>query len=93
MARSPAEIQADIAVTRRRVEQQLDAVERRLPRGWWVPYASVAGALAVGLLLSRVPFFRLVGIGTRAVKTGLAVAPTLALVRRFVAEHREGAAA
>jgi hypothetical protein len=90
MARSPAEIQADIAVTRRRVEQQLDAVERRLPRGWWVPYASVAGALAVGLLLSRVPFFRLVGLGTRAVQTGLAVAPTVALIRRYVSERRQG---
>jgi hypothetical protein len=93
MARSPAEIQADIAVTRRRVEQQLDAVERRLPQGWWVPYASVAGALAVGLLLSRVPFFRLVGLGTRVVKTGLAVAPTVALVRRYVAKRGQGNAA
>jgi len=80
-------------VTRRRVERQLDAVERRVPRGWWVPYASAAGALAVGLLLSRMPFFRLVGIGTRAIQTGLAVAPTVALIRRYVAEHRQGSAA
>jgi len=93
MARSPAEIQAEIAVTRRHVERQLDAVERRLPRGWWVPYASAAGALAGGLLLSRVPFFRLVGVGTRAIQTGLAVAPTVALIRRYVAEHRQGNAA
>ena len=93
MARSAAEIQAEIAVTRRHVERQLDAVERRLPSGWWVPYASAAGALAVGLLLSRVPFFRLVGLGTRAIQTGLAVAPTVVLIRRYVAEHRQGRAA
>ena len=92
MARSPVEIQADIAVTRRLVERQLDAIARHVPRGW-VPYASVAGALAVGLLLSRVPFFRLVGLGTRAVQTGLAVAPTVALVRRYVSERRQGDAA
>lgn len=93
MARSPAEIQADIAVTRRLVERQLDALERRLPHGWWVPYASVAGALALGFLLSRVPFFRLVGLGTRVIQTGLAVAPTVALIRRYLAEHRQGNAA
>jgi len=93
MARSPDEIQADIAVTRRLVERQLDAVEQRLPRGWWVPYASVAGALAVGLLLSRVPFFRLVGIGSRTIQAGLAVAPTVALIRRYVTQHRQRYAA
>lgn len=93
MARSPAEIQADIAVTRRLVERQLDAVERRVPHGWWVPYASVAGALAVGLLLSYVPFFRLVSVGTRTMKTGLAVAPALSLVRGFLTEHRRSRAA
>jgi uncharacterized protein (DUF2062 family) len=93
MARSPAEIQADIAVTRRLVERELDAVERRVPHGWWVPYASVAGALAVGLLLSYVPFFRLVSIGSRTMKTGLAVAPTLSLVRGFFTEHRRSRAA
>jgi uncharacterized protein (DUF2062 family) len=93
MARSPAEIQADIAVTRRLVERQLDAVERRVPHGWWVPYASVAGALAVGLLLSYVPFFRLVSVGARATKTGLAVAPALSLVRGFLTEHRRSRAA
>ena len=93
MARSPAEIQADIAVTRRLVERQLDAVERRVPHGWWVPYASVAGALAVGLLLSYVPFFRLVSVGTRVTKTGLAVAPALSLVRSYLAQQRRSRAA
>ena len=93
MARSPAEIQADIAVTRRLVERQLDAIERRLPHGWWVPYASVAGALAVGFLLSRVPFFRLVNLGAKAVQTGLVVAHMVTLVDRHVAERRRWPAA
>jgi len=93
MARSPVEIQADIAVTRRLVERKLDAIERRVPRGQWVPYASVAGALAVGFLLSRVSFFRLVNVGARTVETGLVVAQLLALVDRRAAERRERPAA
>ena len=93
MARSPAEIQADIAVTRRLVERQLDAIERRIPRGWWLPYVAFAGALAVGLMLSRVPFLRLVGAGARTMQTGLTVAHTAAMVDRYVAERRRSLAA
>lgn len=93
MARSPAEIQADIEVTRRLVERQLDAIEHRVPHGWWVPYVTVAGALAVGFVLSRVPLLRLVGVGARTMQTGLVVAQTLALVDRYVAERRRSLAA
>lgn len=88
MARSPAEIQADIAVTRRLVERQLDAMERYVPRAWWTPYAAVLAALATGVLLSRLPLLRLVTLGARTVQTGLAVAGTVATVDRFVAERR-----
>ena len=93
MARSPAEIQADIAVTRHLVERQLDAIERRIPRGWWVPYAAAVSALAVGFLLSRVPFLRLVGAGARTMQTGLTVAQTAAMVDRYVDERRRSLAA
>ena len=93
MARSPAEIQADIAVTRRLVEHQLDAMERYVPRAWWVPYVTIVAALATGVLLSRLPFLRLVSLGTRTVQTGLAVAGTVATVDRFVAERRRTLAA
>jgi hypothetical protein len=88
MARSPAEIQADIALTRRVIEQQLDALSRRVPRTWWTPWALGAGALVVGLVASRIPFLRLVGIGARTVQTGIAVAGTVAAVDRFMADQR-----
>jgi hypothetical protein len=88
MARSTAEIQADIAVTRRLIEHQLDAIERRLPRTWWMPYAVLGGALVVGLALSRVPLVALVSAGARAVQTGLTVATTVAAVERFVQGRR-----
>jgi hypothetical protein len=87
MARSTAEIQADIAVTRRLIEGQLDGLRRRLPDRWWVPYAVLAGALVTGVVVSRVPVFKLVWTSARAVQAGLAVASTVAAVDRFVAER------
>ena len=92
MARSPAEIQADIALTRRVIETQLDALSRKVPRTWWTPWALGAGALVVGLVLSRLPFLKLVGVGARTVQTGITVAGTVAAVDRFLA-HRNRLAA
>jgi hypothetical protein len=48
MARSTAEIQADIAVTRRMVEHQLEGLSRRVPNRWWMPYAILGGAHVAG---------------------------------------------
>jgi hypothetical protein len=79
MARSPAEIQADIALTRRVIEHQLDALSRRVPNTRWMPWLVGAGALGVGLVLSRMPLLRIVG---------LAVAGTVAAVDRFLATRR-----
>ncbi len=92
MARSPAEIQADIAVTRRVIEHQFDAIQRKVPNRWWTPYAVLAGAFATGFLISRLPLGRAVGMGARTVQTGMAVATTLAAVDRFIAERRRLAA-
>ena len=92
MARSPAEIQADIALTRRVIETQLDALSRKVPRGWWTPWAVGAGALLVGLALSRLPMLRVVGLGAQTVKTGITVAGTVAAVDRFLADQRRLAA-
>jgi hypothetical protein len=74
-------------VTRRLIEGQLDGLRRRLPDRWWVPYAVLAGALVTGVVISRVPIFKLVGTGARAVQAGLAVASTVAAVDRFIAER------
>ena len=90
MARDPAEIQADIALTRRVIEQQLDALSRKLPRAWWTPWALGAGALVLGLALSRLPVLKLVGTGARTVQAGITVAGTVAAVDRFMAEQRQG---
>ena len=92
MARSPAEIQADIALTRRVIETQLDALSRKVPRAWWTPWALAAGALVVGLVMSRLPFLKVVGVGARTVQTGLTVAGTVAAVDRFLSEQRRLAA-
>ena len=87
MARSTDQIQADIAVTRRLIETQLDGLRRRLPDRWWTPYAVLGGALVAGVLVSRISMFRLIGTGARAVNAGLAVASTVAAVDRFIAER------
>ena len=87
MARSTAEIQADIAVTRRQIERQLDGLRRRVPDRWWTPYAMLAGALVVGAVIAQVPLFKLVGTGARAVQAGLTLASAVAAVDRFLAER------
>jgi hypothetical protein len=92
MARSPAEIKADIALTRRVIETQLDTLSRKMPRAWWTPWALGAGALVLGVVLSRVPFLKLVGTGARTVQTGITVAGTVAAVDRFLADRRRLAA-
>jgi hypothetical protein len=92
MARSPAEIQADIALTRAVIEDQLDALSRRVPNTRWMPWLVVAGGLGVGFLLSRVPLLGLVSTSARAVQASIAVAGTVAAIDRFLAERRRLAA-
>ena len=83
MARSTAEIQADIAVTRSAIEAHLDAMTGRI-RYRWVPLAVVGGALAAGVLLSRVPMLRILNTGARVVQTGIAVAGAVAAAQQFL---------
>jgi hypothetical protein len=87
MARSTAEIQAEIAVTRRQIESHLDGLRRRVPDRWWIPYAVLGGALVAGIVISHVPVLRLIGTGARAVKAGMMVASTVAAVDRFMTER------
>jgi hypothetical protein len=70
------------------IEHQLDGLGRAVEGRWWAPYAVVAGGLAVGLLLSRMPLGRLVGVAAGTVRTGLALATALSAVDRFVADRR-----
>jgi hypothetical protein len=93
MARSPAEIQADIALTRRVIERQLDALTPNVSLVWHQPWAVVAVGLTVGLALSRVPLLRLVGTGARVVQAGIAIAGTAAAVDRFLSPRRRRPAA
>jgi hypothetical protein len=88
MARSPAEIQADIALTRAVIEDRLDELSRRVPHTPWRPWLVGAGSLGLGLLLSRLPLLRTIGLGAQAVQAGIAVAGTVAAVDRFLAAHR-----
>ena len=87
MARSTAEIHADIAVTRRLIERQLTGLRRRVPDRWWMPYAMLAGALVTGVVVAQVPLLKLVATGARAAQAGLTLASTVAAVDRFMAER------
>ena len=89
MARSPAEIQADMALTRGVIERQLDALTPNVSLVWQQPWAVVAAGLTVGLALSRVPLLRLVGSGARLVQAAIAVAGTAAAIDRFLAPRRQ----
>ena len=93
MARSPAEIQADIALTRRVIERQLDALRRTRPARVVDPVGVGRRRLGVGLALARVPLLRLVAVGARAVQAGIAIAGTVAAVDRFVSDRRRPSAA
>jgi hypothetical protein len=93
MARSTAEIQADITLTRRLIESQLDALDNALHRRWWMPSAVLGGGLMAGLLLSRLPLLTLVGAAARTAQTAMTVAGALAAMDRFVAERQQRRAA
>ena len=93
MVRSPAEIQADIALTRRVIESQLDALERKLPRRWWTTYAWLAAGLLTGVALSRIPVLRIVNVASGLVTTGLGVAGAVAAAERFATDLKDRRAA
>ena len=89
MARSPTEIQADIALTRRVIEHQLDALTPHVSLVWRQPWAVLATGLTLGLALSRVPLVRLVGAGARAMQAAVAIAGTAAAIERFLSPRRQ----
>jgi len=77
MARSTAEIQADIALTRRHIETQLDHFEQRLTRRGRTLIV-LGGAFVAGLLLSQLPVLRLLRLTAGVARAGATVAGTIA---------------
>src|SRR5262249_58993162 len=65
MARSPAEIQADIAFTRRHIETQLDDIEQRLTRRGRTLTLVLGGAFVAGVILAQLPLVRLLRLPPR----------------------------
>jgi hypothetical protein len=82
-----------MTVTRRVIARQLDALTPHVARAWGRPWLMLAGSLAVGLALSRVPLLRMVGTGARVVQAGIAVAATAAAVDQFLSGRRRRRAA
>jgi hypothetical protein len=84
MARSPDAVKADIALTRRVIESDLDALHRLVPRRSWLVYAWVAGGVAAGLLLSRAPLVMVIGRGLRIVRVGAALIGMAEILERML---------
>jgi hypothetical protein len=78
MARRPAEIQADIALTRRHIEAQLDDIERRFTRRGRPLTLVLGGAFLAGVVLSHVPVWRLLRLTAGVVRAGATMAGTVA---------------
>jgi hypothetical protein len=91
MARSTAEIQADIALTRRLIEHRLDDLRSAVPDRWWTPYALVATGLGAGVLLSQIPVVRLLRISTRLVQAGLSAVSVMAALGLLSPRKRRAA--
>jgi hypothetical protein len=85
VARSPAEIQAQIRLTRRAIDSHLEAVNRQTSYGRWAPYALLAGAAVLGLGLSRLPLLRVLRLVSAAAAAVLTAVHAYDAVRdRFV---------
>jgi len=89
MARSPAEIQADIALTRRHIEAQLDQLEQRVTRRGRTLGLVLGGAFVAGLVLSQLPVLRLLRLTASLARAGATMAGTIAALGGMAAtvEH------
>jgi hypothetical protein len=91
VARSPAEIQAEIRLTRRAIDARLDAVDGRVPYRRWAPYGLLVGAGIVGLGLSRLPILRVIRMVGASAATVLTALHTYDTVRnRLVRPAADG---
>jgi hypothetical protein len=79
MARSTADIQAEIALTRDLIERRLDALGRRAPRPLVVALALVAAGALTGVLLSRLPLIPVLSASARTVRWPITSCPSFSI--------------
>jgi hypothetical protein len=89
MVRSTGEVQADIALTRRAIEHELDVLHRRLPKRRWLSYVWLASGLAIGVVVSRAPFLTVVNQGLRLAQFGASIMATVAMIDNVLAQSRQ----
>lgn len=90
MARSAGEVKTDIALTRQGIQRDLEALHRHVPKRSWLSYAWLAGGLAVGMGLSRVPVLAVVSQGLRMIQFAATLMGIVAMFEPILAEVRAG---
>jgi hypothetical protein len=93
LARSAAEIQAEIRLSRRAIEAHLDALDHRTAYRRWAPWVLGGSAVLVGLALSRLPVYRALRVTMGAMATLVTAARMVESGRRALADHRVTTAA
>jgi len=93
MARSPVEIQAEIALTREVIARRLDALARRAPHPALIILAVIAVGTLTGVVLARLPVLKVLRIGIRTAQVGVGVASAVAMLRRGLEAGRSRAGA
>lgn len=82
MARNPADIQAEIALTREVIARRLDALERRAPHPALLILGLVVAGALTGVVLTRLPVLTVLRIGIRTAQVGVGAASAVAMLRR-----------
>jgi hypothetical protein len=91
MARNAGAVQADIALTRRDIEHELDVLHSRVPKREWLAYAWLAGGLALGVLFSRAPILTVATRGLRLMEVSATLMGAVAMLAdQLVARTRDG---
>jgi hypothetical protein len=93
LARSAAEIQAEIRLSRRAIEAHLDALEHRTRYRRWAPWLMGGSALLVGLALSRLPVYRALRLTMGTLAAMVTAAQMVESGRRALADHRAATSA
>jgi hypothetical protein len=92
MARSPAEIQTEINLTREDLARGLDVLQRRVPGPVWLWPALLAAGLVGVMILTRTPMGRFFAAAAQATQAALGIAAGIVTLRRALAAGAEPAA-